>query len=220
MGTFLRSRDSSTRPGFMHLAPAALISQSNCNYRAKKNVFFYVSIPATADNLAVFSQIERICQQIPQLNTVKGFRLLSLSLPPPLMFNNNNNNQSSSSRSPSWLCVEIWIFPPRAIWIRIIELASCIHTHTHTHTRIHSVLQAFWWENSEGSASLTMWRSYILNQIYVCVVCVCYCLLLSTSLGYSFASAALRSTQYLPLSFVTGLHGYCVWCRVAKKRLK
>lgn len=64
---------------------------------------------------------------------------------------------------------------------RVKSLCACAHAHCHTHTQ--SILQAFWWENSEGSASLPKWRSYILNQIHVCFlslalsvwVCSCVC---------------------------------------------
>lgn len=87
------------------------------------------------------------------------------------MLNNNNNKKkkNTSSYSPPG---PVPLFPAGAIW-RIWRDWIIESTLKHTHTA--HILQAFWWENSKGSASLPKWRSYILNQIHVCFVCVSVC---------------------------------------------
>lgn len=115
--------------------------------------------------------------------------------------NNNKNDHNTSSHSPPG---PFGYFPS---WSNLKNMKSLNNRVKSTH----SILLAFWWENREGSASLPMWRSYILNQIHVCFVWVCVPLLFSTSSGYRLASVALQHTQYLPFSFVTGLRCYCVW---------
>lgn len=92
----------------------------------------------------------------------------------------------------------LWVFSLLEQFEEYEEPAGIIESNLHTH----SILPAFWWENREGSASLPMWRSYILNQIHVCFMCVCVCL---PSSGYRLAPVAPQHTKYLPFSFVTKL---------------
>lgn len=83
------------------------------------------------------------------------------------------------------------IFPPGAIWRiwRAWIIEWNLHTHTHTQYSSRLLVGEPW-----GSASLPMWRSYILNQIHVCFMCVC-----------RLAPVAPQHTKYLPFSFVTEL---------------
>jgi len=113
------------------------------------------------------------------------FKLYSLVTPPPLQCSITTIIIITTPALAHCHCLCVFS-PPGAIWRIwrdwIIEstLGTHAHTHTqtdtHTHTHTHRVFfRAFWWQNGEGSASLPMWRTYILNQIHVCFLCVCVC---------------------------------------------
>lgn len=114
------------------------------------------------------------------------------------MFNNCCNTNQIPVSSPA--LISVWVFPPTAIWIIIITLLTLRMQHTH------SVLRAFWWENSEGSAPLAMCRSYILNQTHVSFICA------------SPFSAHLQATGW-PLQLSVVLNGDPLLCLSQKKNV-
>lgn len=145
------------------------------------------------------------------LHTFMVFKLFSMSLPPPLMFNNNNNNNhNASSHSPPGPFAHFLSCSNLKNMKRLNNRVNSRRTHTHKYT--HAILWAFWWENSEGSASLPMWRSYILNQIHVC----CSVRVSLSSSAHLWATASPQQLSDIhniyPSHSSQALRCYCVCC--------